>query len=186
MHIYPNHLSWNAQTVCKIDFHNRRETWAVKVLLNAPQILVIEKSSYDSYWTDLCVIVITWSSEKPHFRAAACCLRMSSLIEMTPLKEVEMSPTSQYMEGVAARVRKELIARILCTQKKRIFVSSSHITFYSWTSALLLLLLCKGFNRTRMRRLNSKVTFASEVSLRTSVRMELEVISAFFLSFFFY
>lgn len=39
-----------------------------------------------------------------------------------------MSPTSQYMEGVAARVRKELIARILCTQKKRIFVSSSHIT----------------------------------------------------------
>lgn len=41
MHIYPNHLSWNAQTVGKIDLHNRRETWAVKVLLKAPQILVI-------------------------------------------------------------------------------------------------------------------------------------------------
>ena len=40
MHIYPNHLSWNAQTVGKIDLHNRRETWAVKVLLKAPQILV--------------------------------------------------------------------------------------------------------------------------------------------------
>lgn len=40
MHIYPNHLRWNAQTVGKIDLHNRRETWAVKVLLKAPQILV--------------------------------------------------------------------------------------------------------------------------------------------------
>ena len=39
MHIYPNHLRWNAQTVGKIDLHNRRETWAVKVLLKAPQIL---------------------------------------------------------------------------------------------------------------------------------------------------
>ena len=40
MHIYPNHLSWNAQAVGKIDLHNRRETWEVKVLLKAPQILV--------------------------------------------------------------------------------------------------------------------------------------------------
>lgn len=40
MHICPNHLSWNAQTVGKIDLHNRRETWPVKVLLKAPQILV--------------------------------------------------------------------------------------------------------------------------------------------------
>lgn len=68
---------------------------------------------------------------------------------------------------------------------KKTYLCLLHTLHYSWTSALLLLLLCKGFNRTRMRRLNSKVTFASEVSLRTLVRMELEVISAFFLSFFF-
>ena len=38
MHMYPYHLSWNAQTAGKIDLHNRRETWAVNVLLNAQQI----------------------------------------------------------------------------------------------------------------------------------------------------
>jgi len=48
MHIYPNHLSWNAQAVGKIDLHNRRETWAVKVLLKAPQILVRRTEFYET------------------------------------------------------------------------------------------------------------------------------------------